>query len=311
MFYSTVHRRPARQRLQRLFPPHYGLLALALLGRPARPIGAWDALRRQRRHARAGPRGRRSSTRRGRRTTAALAPTRRRREVFRDGSDVLLRLPSLQRRSVIQWRMRQGPSRLPADESLNDLREQGLYRALRVLDGEQKAHTLGRPPLGRQSLVEQLSRPDDAPAAARARARGARRRFGVGTGLGAHDRRHDGDPHGARAAARGVQEDRGRRRLPERLHGQRRHRLVDPRQGRRHRLRRAESRQHHRRRAPEPRDDQGVSAPRRRRRARRSSRTLPRGQRDAAHHRRRVQHGRRPRRRCRRCATWPTSSAAS
>ena len=62
------------------------------------------------------------------------------------------------------------------------------------------------------------------PKLTRARDRGdraVRRRIG----LGAHHRRHDGDPHGARAAARRVQEDRSRRRLPERLHGQRRHRL--------------------------------------------------------------------------------------
>ncbi len=38
---------------------------------------------------------------------------------------------------------------------------------------------------------------------------------------------------------------------------------------------------------------------------------LPPQQRDAAHHRRRLQHGRRPRSRCRRSATWPKSSAAS
>ena len=38
---------------------------------------------------------------------------------------------------------------------------------------------------------------------------------------------------------------------------------------------------------------------------------LPRDRRQADHHRRRVQHGRRPRSSSRRCATSPTSSAAS
>ena len=52
---------------------------------------------------------------------------------------------------------------------LDALKQQGLYRHLRILDGEQKAHTTVRPPSGRQSLVEQLPRPDDASAAARAR----------------------------------------------------------------------------------------------------------------------------------------------
>ena len=195
------------------------------------------------------------------------------------------------------------------DDELNALRNQGLYRRLRVLDERAEGDTPRRSSLGRQPLVEQLPRAHDAPAAARARHRGdpaLRCRLG----LGPHHRRHDGHPHGARAEARRVQADRGSSRLSERLHRQRRHRVVDPRHGRLHRLRRAESRQHHRRRAPEPRHDQGVSPSRRERcpEDRRSAAARPA---DADHHRRRVQHGRRPRAASRRCAISRTSSAAS
>ncbi len=152
---------------------------------------------------------------------------------------------------------------------LDALKQQGLYRQLRVLDDEQKPSTTVDHHQRRQPLVEQLPRPDDASAAARARARGdraARRRHRIGP----HDRRHHGHPHGARATARRVQADRGGRRLPERLHRQRRHGLVDSDERRRRDLRRAEPRQHHRRLPAEPRGDQGLSAQGRRRRARRS-----------------------------------------
>ena len=77
-------------------------------------------------------------------------------------------------------------------------------------------------------------------------------------------------------------------------------------QGRRRHLRRAESREHHRRLPPEPRDDQGVPAQGRRRRAQDPQGAAGRPA-QAAHHRRRVQHGRRPRRRCRSCARSPRS----
>ena len=112
--------------------------------------------------------------------------------------------------------------RLSHHRARHRCRQQGLYRTLRVLDGEAAGARHVRPPFGRQPVVEQLPRPDDASEAA---AGGARRRPRVRRRLGvrAHDRRHDGDPHGARAPAGGVQADRGRGRLPERLRRQRRH----------------------------------------------------------------------------------------
>ena len=76
-----------------------------------------------------------------------------------------------------------------------------------------------------------------------------------------------------------VQADRSRRRLPERLRGQRRHRRRDPHERRRHHLGRAEPRQHHRRLPAEPRRHQGVPAQGRRRRAQDPARTLPAAQR--------------------------------
>ena len=60
-------------------------------------------------------------------------------------------------------------------------------------------------------------------------------------------------------------------------------------------FRRAESREHHRRLPPEPRHDQGVPAQGRRRRAQDPAGTAGQPA-QAAHHRRRLQHGRRPRR---------------
>ena len=62
---------------------------------------------------------------------------------------------------------------------LTSLKEQGLYRQAPHPRRRTEADDHVRPPLGRQPLLEQLPRPDDAPAAARARARGdaeARRR---------------------------------------------------------------------------------------------------------------------------------------
>ena len=53
--------------------------------------------------------------------------------------------------------MRQNPLAY-LDDELNDLRRQGLYRPLRVLDGEQAARTSVDHRRRRQSLVEQLSR---------------------------------------------------------------------------------------------------------------------------------------------------------
>ena len=45
--------------------------------------------------------------------------------------------------------------------------------------------------------------------------------------------------------------------------------------------------------------------------ARKIIKDLPAGAAQAAHHRRRVQHGRRPRARCPACASWPRKPAAS
>ena len=107
-------------------------------------------------------------------------------------------------------------------DDLEQLKAQGLYRRLRVLEDEQRAHTTfdGRSVvnLSSNNYLGLTTHPK-----LRERALEAIERFGVGIGLGAHDRRHDGDPHGARAPARRVQADRGRRRVPERLHGERRH----------------------------------------------------------------------------------------
>jgi hypothetical protein len=72
---------------------------------------------------------------------------------------------------------------------------------------------------------------DHAPAL-RERAHRGRARLRRRIGRRAPDRRHHGDPHGARAAARRVQEGRGGRRLSERLHGQRGHGVGHPRRRR-------------------------------------------------------------------------------
>ena len=70
--------------------------------------------------------------------------------------------------------MRQDPLSYLADE-LDALKQQGLYRRLRVLDGEQKAHDDLRPPLrssiSRRTTISGLT---THPTAARARARGDR-----------------------------------------------------------------------------------------------------------------------------------------
>ena len=76
---------------------------------------------------------------------------------------------------------RHDPLRYLGDE-LEGLKTQGLYRHLRILEDEQQAHTTVRRPQRRQPLVEQLPRPDDAPAAARARRSRRCEQFGVGSG---------------------------------------------------------------------------------------------------------------------------------
>jgi hypothetical protein len=91
MFYSIVHRARLLNGYSGFFPPHYGLLALALSDVPAHTAIAWDALRGSQAthvlvHEAAWLDGR------GPATTAALAGLGAT-EVFRDGSDVVLRLP--------------------------------------------------------------------------------------------------------------------------------------------------------------------------------------------------------------------------
>jgi hypothetical protein len=91
MYYSIVHHARLLNGYSGFFPPHYGLLALSLSDVPSHAITAWDALRS----------GRVSHVivheaawldDRGPRTTAALTQLGAM-EIFRDGSDVLLRLP--------------------------------------------------------------------------------------------------------------------------------------------------------------------------------------------------------------------------
>ena len=150
-----------------------------------------------------------------------------------------------------------------------------------------------RPPLGGQPVVEQLPRTDHPPEAAPGGARrGARARRRLGGG--AHHLGHDGDARRAGAAAGGVQTGRGRGRLPERFCRQCRHGVGGADQGRRHHLGRAEPRQHHRRRPVEPGGDQGVPAQGHRRCPDDPARAAA-GAAQAAHHRRRVLDGRRPR----------------
>ena len=83
--------------------------------------------------------------------------------------------------------MRPDPLKYFADE-LESLKQQGLYRQLRVLEGSRRTPSFDH---NRSSTSR-------------------RNREGVG---GAHDRRDHGTAHGARTAARRVQERRGRRRV--------------------------------------------------------------------------------------------------
>jgi hypothetical protein len=91
MFYSMVHHARVLNGYSGFFPPHYGLLALTLSDVPSHAMNAWDTLR-----------GLGAShvivheaawlDDRGPRTTAALTQLGAT-EIFRDGADVLLRLP--------------------------------------------------------------------------------------------------------------------------------------------------------------------------------------------------------------------------
>jgi hypothetical protein len=91
IFYSIVHRGRLLNGYSGFFPPHYGLLALALSDVPAHAMSAWDTLRS----------GGASHVivheaawldDRGSRTTTALKELGAV-EMFRDGGDVLLRMP--------------------------------------------------------------------------------------------------------------------------------------------------------------------------------------------------------------------------
>jgi hypothetical protein len=91
MFYSIVHHARLLNGYSGFFPAHYGLLALTLSDVPSHTMTAWDALRS----------GGVSHVivheaawldDRGTRTTAALKE-RGAVEIFRDGADVILRMP--------------------------------------------------------------------------------------------------------------------------------------------------------------------------------------------------------------------------
>jgi hypothetical protein len=91
MYYSIVHHARLLNGYSGFFPPHYGLLTLSLSDVPSHAMTAWDALRS----------GRVSHVivheaawldDRGPRTTAALTQLGAM-EIFRDGTDVILRLP--------------------------------------------------------------------------------------------------------------------------------------------------------------------------------------------------------------------------
>ena len=116
-------------------------------------------------------------------------------------------------------------------QELDSLREQKLFRQLRILEDEQKAHTT----VDHRSVVNLssnnylgLTTHPRLRAGGAEGDRGLRRRHR----FGADDRRHHGNPHGAGAPARRVQEGREGRRLSERLHGERRHGLGHPRRKR-------------------------------------------------------------------------------
>jgi hypothetical protein len=91
MYYSIVHHARLVNGYSGFFPPHYGLLTLSLSDVPLHATTAWDALRS----------GGVSHVivheaawldDRGPRTTAALTQLGAI-EIFRDGSDVILRMP--------------------------------------------------------------------------------------------------------------------------------------------------------------------------------------------------------------------------
>jgi hypothetical protein len=92
MFYSIRHHGRLLNGYSGFFPPHYGLLALTLSDIPAHAMSAWDTLRRFDTSHVLVHEGAWLDDR-GTRTTAALTALGAT-EIFRDGGDVLLRLPS-------------------------------------------------------------------------------------------------------------------------------------------------------------------------------------------------------------------------
>jgi hypothetical protein len=91
MFYSMVHHGRLLNGYSGFFPQHYGLLSLALSDVPSHPTNAWEALRSGGvSHVIVHEAGWLDD--RGARTTAALTE-RGAVEIFRDGPDVILRIP--------------------------------------------------------------------------------------------------------------------------------------------------------------------------------------------------------------------------
>ena len=182
------------------------------------------------------------------------------------------------------------------DAEIEELKAKGLYRRLRVVAERAEEPLHHRRPRGHHALEQQLPRPQhasEAPPGRARRGRALRRRLRGG----AHDRRHDEPPRGARGAPGDVQAHRGGPDVPVRVHRQHR-RDPDPGPGGRDdRQRRAQPRQHHRRHPPDEGRAQDLPA----RRHRRAAQRPPRGARgrcgrhDPRHHRRRLQHGRRHR----------------
>ena len=96
------------------------------------------------------------------------------------------------------------------EDRLEDLRERGLYRRMRLVSGPAGPARAARRPAGAAALLEQLPRPRRSPARARGGRRGGhalgRGRRGVAARVGQHDR-----PPPARGAARRLQ---GREAVP-------------------------------------------------------------------------------------------------
>ena len=166
---------------------------------------------------------------------------------------------------------RHDPLRYLGDE-LEGLKTQGLYRHLRILEDEQRAHTTvdGRSVvnLSSNNYLGLTTHPR-----LRERALEAVQQFGVGSGsvrtiagtMAIHmelERRLAEFKHTEAVVVfqSGFTANAG-------------HRLVDPHARRRRHLRRAEPREHHRRLPSEPRGNQGVPAQGHRRGAQRSSRS--------------------------------------